>query len=195
MTLLRRLLLLTIHSQRKGLPVDERVSFPDIDQMIASMNRMFHQPVSSRLTNLGIGRADDFLRALKEEVKEFDQCLILNHETGQESIDMVGFADTCGDLLVYILSECCKMGIPIIQVVAAIIRSQESKLVDGKPIKAPCGTKWGKGPNFVGPEAAIEDLLQAVATKEDREDIESGKLSLYAYPAERRVLIPKADQE
>ena len=172
----------------------ESVAFPDIDQMIAGMNRMFFQPVSTNLTNLGIDRADNFYMALKAEVAELDDALILNSETGQESIDMVAFADTCGDLIVYILSECCKMGIPIMHVVAEIIKSQKTKLVDGKPIKAPCGTKWGKGPNFIGPEAAIEDLLRAVACKEDREDIDSGKISLYSYPAERRVLIPKADQ-
>lgn len=172
----------------------EPVTFPDIDQMIAGMNRMFLQPVSTSLTNLGIDRADKFYMALKAEVAELDEALVLNSETGQESIDMVAFADTCGDLIVYILSECCKMGIPIMHVVSEIIKSQETKLVDGKPIKAPCGTKWGKGPNFIGPESAIEDLLRAVACKEDREDIDSGKISLYSYPAERRVLIPKADQ-
>lgn len=89
----------------------EPVTFPDIDQMIAGMNRMFLQPVSTSLTNLGMDRADNFYMALKAEVAELDEALVLNSETGQESIDMVAFADTCGDLIVYILSECQKMGI------------------------------------------------------------------------------------
>jgi hypothetical protein len=76
-----------------------------------------------------------------------------------DQVDIVALADVLGDLVVYIFSEFIRWGIPTAAILNAIMDSQESKLVNGKPVKSADGAKFVKGPYYEAPETRIEQLL------------------------------------
>lgn len=118
------------------------------------MNETFNLPVNDTPTNQGMERIYQFETVMHEELCE------LKAARQSNGLDrLVNIADLLGDLLVYIRSEARRWGIPLEDVYNIIMDSQESKLVDGKPVMAPDGSKFIKGPHYVPPEPRIRELL------------------------------------
>lgn len=120
------------------------------------MNKTFNLPCNSRPTDSGNLRLYEFESVLHEELSEIKKA-----RQAKRPIDrFVALADLLGDILVYTLSEAQRWGIDIEAVYNAIMDSQESKLDDnGKPLMAPDGSKFIKGPNYTPPEPEIERII------------------------------------
>ncbi len=126
---------------------------------IKQMNEAF-APITcynEKLTDLGYSRIDQFHAIICNEVDE-----IINTYPNPDGLpDFTALADCLGDLAVFVFSEAARWGIPLLDVLHIIMDSQESKLVDGKPIPHPTEAgKFGKGPNYFPPEAQITALLE-----------------------------------
>jgi hypothetical protein len=119
------------------------------------MNETFQLPSNNTPTDQGLKRLQQFHKVLSDELDELK--LVYNSDNKP---DMVALADCLGDLTVYIFSEACRWGIPLVDVLHLIMNSQDSKLVDGKPLMAEDGSKFIKGPNYQPPEDAIQKLLE-----------------------------------
>lgn len=96
----------------------------------------------------------------------FDECTEIEDIPSPDCDRMrVELADLLGDIIVYCTSEAQRWGIPIDQVLAIIMASNDSKLgADGKPIKNPVTDKFEKGPNYWKPEPLIRQLLSGEIT-------------------------------
>lgn len=68
-------------------------------------------------------------------------------------------ADCFADLQVYLKSEAQRWGIPLDDITHLVLDSQDSKLVDGKPLMAPDNSKFIKGPDYQPPEKKIAEKL------------------------------------
>ncbi len=128
------------------------------------MNAMYKLPAQEAPT-LPANPADrlrKFKATLLDEVNEIDE-IVAACESKAEPIDvLVAVADLLGDVVVYCRSEALKFGLPLEEVLAIIMDSNESKLgADGKPIYDANG-KFLKGPGYWKPEPKIKALLQAV---------------------------------
>ena len=121
---------------------------------IQKMNQTFKLPCNSTLTDQGIERSRQFIEVLSDELDELEDI----YKKGQ--VDFVALADCLGDLVVYIFSEARRWGIPLVEVLHIIMDSQDSKLVDGKPLMAEDGSKFIKGSNYQPPEEKIKALLE-----------------------------------
>jgi predicted HAD superfamily Cof-like phosphohydrolase len=128
-------------------------------ERIAFMNDTFELENNRKLTDLGYKRLEKFVQVMDEELEEFTDV----YPKSFDKLDGVALADWLGDLLVYVLSEAVRWGVPIEEVFHAILDSQESKLVDGKPLKAPDNSKFIKGPDYVPPEPVIRGILERQA--------------------------------
>lgn len=130
---------------------------------IALMNAMYKLPAQDTpvLPADPADRLRKFKATLLDEVNEIDD-IVAACERNAEPIDvMVAIADLLGDVIVYCRSEALKFGLPLEDVLAVIMDSNESKLgADGKPIYDANG-KFLKGPNYWKPEPKIKELLQA----------------------------------
>lgn len=139
------------------------MSTPNFAKRIAEMNAMYKLPAhqSPVLAADPAERLRRFKLTLLDEINEIDQ--IVNAVEGQaDPLDvLVAVADLLGDVIVYCRSEALKYGIPLEEVLAIIMDSNESKLgADGEPIYDQNG-KFLKGPNYWKPEPKIKELLQA----------------------------------
>ena len=127
------------------------------------MNAMYKLPAQDApvLPADPIDRLRKFKATLLDEVNEIDE-IVAACESNAEPIDvLVAVADLLGDVIVYCRSEALKFGLPLEEVLAIIMDSNESKLgADGKPIYDANG-KFLKGPNYWKPEPKIKTLLQA----------------------------------
>jgi predicted HAD superfamily Cof-like phosphohydrolase len=130
---------------------------------IALMNAMYKLPAQEIpvLPVDPVDRMRKFKATLLDEVSEIDE-IVTACESGANPIDvLVAVADLLGDIIVYCRSEALKFGLPLEDVLAVIMDSNESKLgADGKPIYDVNG-KFLKGPNYWKPEPKIKELLQA----------------------------------
>jgi Phosphoribosyl-ATP pyrophosphohydrolase len=146
---------------KMGPPVKRGTTAPMVSplvvfqQRIAEMNRVFETGSNDTPTFLNTKRIWEFNHILKEEINE----LLEIEEDTPEKDAMVALADTLGDIVVYCFSEAKRWGIPLDKVLHIIMDSQESKLVDGKPIYNAGRTKFTKGPHYVAPEPDIANLL------------------------------------
>ena len=129
---------------------------------ISRMNDIFELPNNNVPTDQGTLRLYEFETILHEELSELKQARHLPEGSLER---YVALADLLGDILVYTLSEATRWGIPITNVFHAIMDSQDSKLVDGKPLKAPDGSKFIKGPNYEPPEPKIRKILESIPRK------------------------------
>ena len=131
---------------------------PFVDR-IKQMNLAF-RPITcynTQLTNLGKERVEQFKAIVNKELDELDEVFPIDHP---DEPSFEALADCLGDVVVYVFSEAARWGIPLIPILHAIMASQESKLVDGKPIPHPTEAgKFGKGPNYKPPDEAIERIL------------------------------------
>ena len=134
--------------------------FSDFLKCIDNMNLVFETGYKHKPTVLPMERTIDFHRVLSEEVNELLDASKLYVVKDATSIDILtSYADTLGDIIVYCASEARRWGIPILEVLQKIMESQNSKLVDGKPLWNEGRTKFIKGPNFVAPEDGIKQVL------------------------------------
>lgn len=123
-------------------------------ERIRKMNETFNLPSNDKPTDQGLKRLQQFYSVVSDELEELDA----GYTT--DGPDFTALADCLGDLVVYVFSEARRWGIPLIDVLHIIMDSQDSKLVDGKPLMAPDGSKFIKGPNYAPPEERIKALLE-----------------------------------
>ncbi len=154
-----------IETVQQALDKDTRIGRPGqykefFVERISKMNKTFEVPTNTKPTDLGTDRITKFWKVLSEEVGELLAALPKND--GEPS-DLVAYADCLGDIVVYVFSEAERWGIPLVEVLHAILDSQDSKLVDGKPLWAPDRSKFIKGPNYLPPEDKIKEILERAA--------------------------------
>lgn len=130
-----------------------------MQELIEKFNGIYKLPVNNKPTMISKERLENFKSILMEEVHEIDE-IIEDYDKNSELENLVALSDLLGDLIVYIRSEACKHGLPIDEVLKAIMDSNFSKLgADGKPIYDERG-KVMKGPNYFKPEPKIEEILK-----------------------------------
>ena len=153
---------------------------------IQKMNETFNLPSNIKLKDHGSVRLLKFYKTIINEVQELLECtddetlsqhvlesdpfleetdidlLVTScHENGyDQNVNITALADTLGDIVVYAFSEARRWGIPLLDVLNIIMDSQDSKLVDGKPLMSEDGSKFIKGPNYEPPEPQIRALLE-----------------------------------
>jgi len=153
--------------------------YPEFMQDIVRMNKMFELPVNKsiqldkdlatklyKLHNTLTDEVDELLDitgVLDKATFSKEGSLVDGSKTviyPQVTIDhYVSLADLLGDMIVYCASEAVKHGIPIDDVLRAIMASQWSKLgANGEVIKDSNG-KFLKGPNYKPPEDGIKLVL------------------------------------
>ena len=134
----------------------------DFAERIALMNAMYRLPANDAPT-LPTNVADRLRRfkaTLLDEVNEIDDISAMVERGAAPAEVLVALADLLGDVMVYCRSEALKYGLPLEEVLEAIMDSNESKLgADGKPIYDANG-KFLKGPNYWKPEPRIQALLE-----------------------------------
>lgn len=139
-------------------------SFACIVARVHKMGVTFEVPMNDKPTDLGPKRIEDFIENLAGtehgEIWELRTAVSKYPEEDGTAVDLTVIADTLGDIIVYCLSEANRWGIPIIDVLHAILDSQDSKLEDGKPVWNEGRTKFIKGPNYVAPEPVIEQIVK-----------------------------------
>lgn len=124
---------------------------------IAVMNDVFNLPSNPTPTDQGNTRINQIIKVLHDEVSELEEALYMKEGSIER---FIAIADCLGDLNVYIRSEALRWGLPHEEILDAIMDSQDSKLVDGKPLMAEDGSKFIKGPNYVAPEPRIQAILE-----------------------------------
>lgn len=141
--------------------------YPEFEQDVREMNAAYDLPVgtSPKLPGNPLERLWQFKDILQKELNEIEDIiekahLLLFPETKDVELDvLVDLSDLLGDLIVYCTSEAARYGIPLRDVLRAIMKSNKTKLdVDGNPIKDE-NDKFLKGPNFVPPEPEIKEIL------------------------------------
>lgn len=136
---------------------------------IKRFNEIYKLPVAQQPTLEAVGdpvsRLKAFKNILAEELEEIEEVikqveLARNHHVEADIDALVSLADLLGDIQVYCASEMAKFGLPLDEVLDAIMQSNFSKLgADGKPIYDERG-KVQKGPNYWKPEPMIKSILQ-----------------------------------
>ena len=119
------------------------------------MNDTFEIESNSMPTDLGADRLHKFGSILSEELLELGT-IATDPNAGVDRL--VELADLLADIIVYCTSESLRWGIPILKVLDAVMRSQASKLVNGKPIKDD-RQKFMKGPDYQPPEQMIREII------------------------------------
>lgn len=134
--------------------------FTEFELRIKQMNETFKLPSNNKPTDQGVMRLAQFRKVLQDEIDELHEVFPLSSCTLEPNF--VALADCLGDIVVYCFSEARRWGIPLIDVLHLIMDSQESKLVNGKPLMAEDGSKFIKGPNYTPPEENIRQLLESL---------------------------------
>ncbi len=102
---------------------------------------------------------------LLDEVNEIDEIVTVIERQAAPLDILVAVADLLGDVIAYCRSEALKYGIPLEEVLAIIMDSNENRLgADDKPIYDENG-KFLKGSNYWKPEPKIKELLQTEMAK------------------------------
>lgn len=134
--------------------------FTEFELRIKQMNETFKLPSNIKPTDQGVMRLAQFRKVLQDEIDELHEVFPL--DSSKPAPDLVALADCLGDIVVYVFSEARRWGIPLIDVLHLIMDSQDSKLVNGKPLMAEDGSKFIKGPNYTPPEENIRHLLESL---------------------------------
>ena len=121
---------------------------------IKGMNETFEIGANDTPTDLGTLRIYEFESVMHEELSELRKA---RESEGEERL--VQLADLLADIIVYTKSEARRWGIPLAEIFNIVMDSQASKVVDGKPVKSPDGSKFIKGPDYVGPEERIRECI------------------------------------
>jgi NTP pyrophosphatase (non-canonical NTP hydrolase) len=142
--------------------------YKNFKEDIVKMNTMFKLPVQSAITidqDLDI-KVFKFHTILTEEVDELlDIADSITYDNAPReplaTLDhYVQLADLLGDVIIYCMSEALKHGIPIDDVLKAIMESQWSKLGETGEVIKDVNGKFLKGPNYKPPEEAIKRILE-----------------------------------
>lgn len=136
---------------------------------IQKMNAMYKLPIKSAPSldftgQTTLQRFDGFVKTLQKEMDEAPDVrgFLVKYEAaeGSEREVLTHLSDWFADIMVYVMSESLKFGIPIFDILHMVMQSNFTKLgADGKPIYDENG-KFLKGPNFVPPEAMIADFYK-----------------------------------
>ncbi len=142
------------HKPRRPRSSEQQLELPGL--MVAEFHRSFGLPIASAPTlDIPLELLELRHNLLVEELREL--------VTAIDADDVVGVADALGDMVYVLYGTAVTFGINLDAVVAAIHKSNMSKLgVDGRPILRADG-KVLKGPNYHPP--AIGDALGAPKTK------------------------------
>lgn len=132
-----------------------QISMDYFMERISRMNRVFEIGDQDTLTDLGEDRLKQLHTILSDEVDELSD--ILSKVSPEER--MVELADFLADIVVYATSEAKRWGIPLAGVLHLVMDSQDTKLVDGMPIKCKDTGKFLKGPRYKPPEELIRQYL------------------------------------
>lgn len=151
----------TLNTETKVKPVD--IVFSSFLSKIKAMNEMMLLDSNDVPTDLKKERLVQFKKIITEEIHEVDQIVDSYNEGGSDET-MKEILDWFCDIIVYTASESRRWGLPLSRGLDAVMASQESKLVDGKPIHE--GGKFIKGPNFVSPDAALLSIIKDSRTVE-----------------------------
>ena len=133
-------------------------------ERLALMTAMDRLPANARptLPDDTAERLVKFKATLMDEVHEIDDIAAMVAKGADQADVLTAIADLLGDVIVYCRSEALKYGLPLEDVLAVIMDSNESKLgADGNPIYDANG-KFLKGPNYWKPEPKIKALLQTL---------------------------------
>lgn len=146
----------------------------DFVDRIHEMNTVFSLPSPEKIVDHGRTRLSQFHNTIRDEFDELT-AILEELELQSESLDqfarerpplntllnkphMVAFSDWLADIVVFCFSEAGRWGIPLVEVLHVVMDSQNSKLVDGKPI-FDHQRKFLKGPNYVPPEPRIAEIV------------------------------------
>lgn len=146
-----------------GFQLANQRAFVTILNRINSMNQIMELPCNDLPFNHGSDRIIKFKRILIDELLEADDFQhVFDHYHTQEKLEdaFVNLADWLADIIVYVMSEAARWGIPIGLILNAVMNSQYSKLVDGKPVPGERPGKFGKGPHYTPPEPAIREIIR-----------------------------------
>ena len=136
---------------------------------IRDMNRVFGIDLNDYPTDLGYERVHQLHQVLQDEINELHDLPVDDlrvsavdkfHRVNTERV--VGMADLLCDLIVYSFSEAARWGIPIAEMLHLVMDSQDSKLVDGKPLIDEKLSKFIKGPNYEPPEPKMRQLIESL---------------------------------
>lgn len=157
---------------------------------IARMHNIFRLPIAAEPTlEVGqdpIARLDGFQKTLMDELREWDTAdegklsirdkliaykeLHTDSNASPEQLEearqevLVDIADWFGDLIVYCRSEAMKFGLPLEDVIDAIMGSNFTKIGPGEPQYDANGKVMKNMDYFVPPEDAIRTILFGVAS-------------------------------
>ena len=137
---------------------DRVLDMNDFLSRINQMNKVMELPCNYKPTHQGRQRIAEFQRIMLDECSELAEILVPSSPTNDFE-DLIGMADFLADIIVYATSEARRWGIDINAVLHAVMDSQDSKLVDGKPVPGDLPGKFGKGPNYEPPEEKIREVL------------------------------------
>lgn len=144
-------------------------SISEVYADIQKMNAMYKLPIKSAPSldfegQTTLQRFDGFVKTLQKEMDEAPDVrgFMAKYEATEGSdrdaarIEaLTHLSDWFADIMVYVMSESLKFGIPVFDIFNMVMQSNFTKLgADGKPIYDENG-KFLKGPNFVPPEAMI----------------------------------------
>ena len=139
---------------------DRVLDMNDFLSRINQMNKVMELPCNYKPTHQGRQRIAEFQRIMLDECSELAEILVHSSPTNDfEDEDLIGMADFLADIIVYATSEARRWGIDINAVLHAVMDSQDSKLVDGKPVPGDLPGKFGKGPNYEPPEEQVNQQL------------------------------------
>lgn len=168
------------------------------EEDIRAFNTMYRMRVEHTPSlNIGMSvvqRLKDFKSILSKELNEIDDIIVKAELREMEFVHdgvliptelevLTDLADLFGDLQVYCASEMCKFGLPLVEVLGAIMESNFSKMgADGLPIYDSEG-KLQKGPNYWKPEPKIALLLATLMgnVSFDMEEVEEVQKALGAF--------------
>lgn len=158
----------------------------DFEDEIHKFNTMYGLPLSDEPT-VKPGEPFDlrltkFLHNIREEVLEGDD-LLVGYLKMQPLDALTEMADWLGDIIVWAASEMLKYGIPIMDTLQLIMKSQWSKLgEDGNPIVV--DGRVIKGPNYQKPEPMIREMLASRMHKVHHEpsNVDLGKPVYVPHP-------------
>jgi len=141
---------------------------------IQKMNTMYKLPIKLApsldfANQTTLQRFDGFVKTLQKEmdeapdVREFLQKYEAVEGSERDAVRieaLTHLSDWFADIMVYVVSESLKFGIPVFDIFHMVMQSNFTKLgAGGKPIYDENG-KFLKGPNFVPPEAMITEFYK-----------------------------------
>lgn len=127
--------------------------FKDVERF----NKMYGLPTPDKPAIRPVQSIKDFKSIILEEIDEGSEII----DYWEDSVDdLTNLSDWLGDLVVYCLTFARSYGLPMQEILEAIMKSNFSKLdANGNPIYDSRG-KVCKGPAFIAPEPEIKAIIE-----------------------------------